>query len=408
MDINFDVIKEASKIYGKTFYILDSKQFEENYNNLLGEFRKIYKNSYIAYSYKTNYTPKLCYMIDKLGGFAEVVSDMEANIALKVGVKPSNIYFNGPYKNINFVEKLLVDGGCVNVDSLKEMNQIVEIANKHKDSILNVGIRMNFDIEDGVVSRFGFDVESQDFLDCIKLINETKNINLKGLHSHFASRDIKYWPNRIKNVCKLIDKHFPNNKFDYIDLGGGLFGNMKDSLKAQFSSYIPTYKEYAESVAIEFKNYFDKKDYKPMLFIEPGSALAGDCMKFVAEVHSIKDVRGKAIATLLGSIYNINPTLNKKNPPISVIANGNKQSFYRNLDFGGFTCIESDYLYRGFEGNLAVGDQILFENVGSYSVVLKPPFILPNFPVLDLSNGIEVIKRQENFDDLFHTYKFDF
>ena len=408
MDINFDVIREASKIYGKTFYILDSKQFEENYNNLLGEFRKIYKNSYIAYSYKTNYTPKLCYMIDKLGGFAEVVSDMEANIALKVGVKPSNIYFNGPYKNINFVEKLLVDGGCVNVDSLKEMNQIVEIANKHKDSILNVGIRMNFDIEDGVVSRFGFDVESQDFLDCIKLINETKNINLKGLHSHFASRDIKYWPNRIKNVCKLIDKHFPNNKFDYIDLGGGLFGNMKDSLKAQFSSYIPTYKEYAESVAIEFKNYFDKKDYKPMLFIEPGSALAGDCMKFVAEVHSIKDVRGKAIATLLGSIYNINPTLNKKNPPISVIANGNKQSFYSNLDFGGFTCIESDYLYRGFEGNLAVGDQILFENVGSYSVVLKPPFILPNFPVLDLSNGIEVIKRQENFDDLFHTYKFDF
>ena len=145
-----------------------------------------------------------------------------------------------------------------------------------------------------------------------------------------------------------------------------------------------------------------------MLFIEPGSALAGDCMKFVAEVHSIKDVRGKAIATLLGSIYNINPTLNKKNPPISVIANGNKQSFYSNLDFGGFTCIESDYLYRGFEGNLAVGDQILFENVGSYSVVLKPPFILPNFPVLDLSNGIEVIKRQENFDDLFHTYKFDF
>ncbi len=408
MDINFDVIREASKTYGKTFYILDSKQFEENYNNLLGEFRKIYKNSYIAYSYKTNYTPKLCYMIDKLGGFAEVVSDMEANIALKVGVKPSNIYFNGPYKNINFVEKLLVDGGYVNVDSLKEMNQIVEIANKHKDSILNVGIRMNFDIEDGVVSRFGFDVESQDFLDCIKLINETKNINLKGLHSHFASRDIKYWPNRIKNVCKLIDKHFPNNKFDYIDLGGGLFGNMKDSLKAQFSSYIPTYKEYAESVAIEFKNYFDKKDYKPMLFIEPGSALAGDCMKFVAEVHSIKDVRGKAIATLLGSIYNINPTLNKKNPPISVIANGNKQSFYSNLDFGGFTCIESDYLYRGFEGNLAVGDQILFENVGSYSVVLKPPFILPNFPVLDLSNGIEVIKRQENFDDLFHTYKFDF
>lgn len=408
MEIDVNRIKEATKIYGGTFYILDSEQFKENYKNLLGEFRKIYENSYIAYSYKTNYTPKLCYMVDKLGGFAEVVSDMEATIALKVGVAPNKIYFNGPYKNIKFVEQLLIDGGCVNIDSKEELNKILDIANRNIDKTLNVGIRMNFDIEDGVVSRFGFDINSEDFKYCIDSIRKTKNLHLKGLHSHFASRDIKFWPNRIKNICEIIDKYFPNDKFEYIDLGGGLFGNMKESLKKQFSSYIPNYKEYAESVAITFKQYFDKKDYKPMLFIEPGSALAGDCMKFVSEVFSIKNVRGKNIATLLGSIYNINPTLNKKNPPISIIANGNKQKEYTSLDFGGFTCIESDYLYRDFNGKLAVGDQVLFENVGSYSVVLKPPFILPNFPVLDLSNGIEEIKRQEVFEDLFKTYKFDF
>ena len=408
MDINYDLIKEASKEYGKTFYILDSKQFEKNYNDLLNEFKKIYDNSHIAYSYKTNYTPKLCYMVNKMGGFAEVVSDMEAEIALRVGVKPQDIYFNGPYKNIDSVEKLMLLGVCINIDSIEEAKKIIRIASRHTDSVLNVGIRMNFDIEDGVISRFGFDVNSSEFKECILMIKSTSNIKLKGLHSHFASRDIKYWPNRIKNVCKIIDEFFPTDKFEYIDLGGGLFGNMKESLKKQFNSYIPSYKEYAESVAIEFKNYFDKKDYKPMLFIEPGSALAGDCMKFVSEVQSIKCVRNKYIATLLGSIYNINPTLNKKNPPISIISNGNVQNDYSDLDFGGFTCIESDYLYRNYSGKLAVGDQVLFENVGSYSVVLKPPFILPNFPVLDLSNGIEVIKRQETFDDLFVTYKFNF
>ena len=134
-------------------------------------------------------------------------------------------------------------------------------------------------------------------------------------------------------------------------------------------------------------------------------------MLFASSVVSIKDIRGKAIATLLGSIYNINPTLNKKNPPLTVynIGDGPRHSF-NGLDMAGFTCIESDYLYRNYNGPLAVGDMVVFDNVGSYSVVLKPPFILPNFPMLELKEDgtAQVVKRQETFDDLFRTYSFDF
>jgi diaminopimelate decarboxylase len=86
---------------------------------------------------------------------------------------------------------------------------------------------------------------------------------------------------------------------------------------------------------------------------------------------------------------------------------GEHQQKYEDLDFGGFTCIESDYLYRHFTGDLAKGDMVVFGNVGSYSIVLKPPFILPNFPVIDISEGdVEIIKRGETFDDLFHTFAF--
>ena len=88
------------------------------------------------------------------------------------------------------------------------------------------------------------------------------------------------------------------------------------------------------------------------------------------------------------------------------IGNGERKD-YLDLDFGGFTCIESDYLYRHYDGSLAVGDIVEFGNVGSYSVVLKPPFILPNFPMIDISgNSVELIKRGEVFDDLFHTFEF--
>lgn len=411
MNITIDKLNEISKSYGDSFYILDTKQFEMNFLELQEAFRNIYENTHIAYSYKTNYTPRLCKILDQLGGFAEIVSDMEYDIAKKIGVEAEKIYFNGPYKNAEAVKELLLAGGTVNIDSYYDLEIVKDVAVNNPGYNLSVGIRCNFDVQDGVLSRFGFDVNSKEFEEAIHSIRRIPNLKLEGLHSHFATRSIDSWPQRAAGILKLVDKYFEEAP-RFLSLGGGLYGKMPDSLKAQFDVEIPTYEDYANAVANQFKAYFKEKARKPMLIIEPGSALVGDALKFVAKVISIKDVRGKKIATLLGSIYNINPTLNKKNPPIKVFHDENndkEQLAYIDLDFGGFTCIESDYLYRGFGGELAVGDYVVFDNVGSYSVVLKPPFILPNFPVVECNDDeIFMIKRKECFDDLFHTYNFEF
>ncbi len=398
-------MKQLAEKVGDAFYMLESKQFRQNFLELKYEFTKIYPDFNIAYSYKTNYTPKLCRIVNQLGGFAEVVSDMEMELALRVGVEPKNIIWNGPFKNAEKAEQLLIMGGTVNIDSAYEIDLIAEIAKKYPSHRLNIGVRCNFDINDGVVSRFGFDIESEDFRKAIELVREHNSLNLIGLQCHFAARRLDTWKPRADGMLAVIDRLgiVP----EHIDLGGGLFGKMADSLKVQFDSDIPTYKQYAEAVAPVFAEHFKNSESKPMLLIEPGSALVGDCMHFVSRVVNIKAVRGKAIATLLGSIYNINPTLNKKNPPIEVYSMGAEQNEYKDLDFGGFTCIESDYLYRHYNGKLAKGDIVAFGNVGSYSVVLKPPFILPNFPIIDISDGtLEIIKRGETFDDLFHTFAF--
>ena len=398
-------IKNLTQQVGDAFYMLESKQFSENFAELKAEFTRIYPNFNIAYSYKTNYTPKLCRIVNELGGFAEVVSDMEMEIALRVGVEPKNIIWNGPFKNAKKIEQLLVMGGTVNLDSAYEIDFVSQIADKYPNHTLNVGIRCNFDLNDGVVSRFGFEIESDDFKKALALVSNHKNLYLIGLQCHFATRRLDTWKTRAEGMLALIDKLgiVP----EHIDLGGGLFGKMADSLKVQFDFEIPNYRQYAEAVAPVFAEHFENSAKKPMLLIEPGSALVGDCMHFASKVVNVKDVRGKAIATLLGSVYNINPTLNKKNPPIEVFAMGEEQKEYTDLDFGGFTCIESDYLYRHYNGKLAKGDMVVFGNVGSYSVVLKPPFILPNFTIIDISEGqLEIIKRGECFDDLFHTFSF--
>ena len=403
MIVNKNVIGNLRKVYGDAFYLLDSEQFVKNFNEIKDAFAKIYPKFNVAYSYKTNYTPKFCKLIKQLGGYAEVVSEMELEIAKRVGCKSSQIIWNGPIKNVPLMEEFLLFGGTVNIDSKEELEEIKLLSLRHKENVLNVGIRCNYDVNDGVISRFGFDINGNDFQDAIDFVTTTNNVRLINFQCHFAKRQLDYWLARAKGMIDLIDRLgiIPER----IDIGGGLYGKMAPSLKAQFTTQIPTYQEYAESVAHIFADYFADKEKKPELLIEPGSAIVGDCMRFVGTVKTIKDIRGKKFATILGSQKNI--SMSGVNPPMEVISMGEPQEDYHDLDFVGYTCIEGDVIYHNYSGKLAHEDAVVISNCGSYSLVMKPPFILPNFPVLDICSGeVEVVKRGESFDDLFQTFNF--
>ena len=401
MVINSTVIEDLRKEYGEAFYLLDSEQFRTNFLELKEAFSSIYPNFNIAYSYKTNYTPKFCKIVNELGGYAEVVSEMEMELALRCRVDHSRIIWNGPIKDKERMSEYLLAGGTVNIDSISEAEYIKELATK-ADHKLNVGIRCNYDVGDGVISRFGFDVDGEDFKKVLEIVTTTPNLHFINFQCHFAKRLIEYWPARAKGMVELLDRVgvIPER----VDIGGGLFGKMADSLKAQFTSEIPDYKEYAKAAATVFAEYFKGKDMAPELIIEPGSAVVGDCMKFVGTVKTIKNVRGKYFASVLGSQKNISMT--GINPPMEVVHMSAGEE-YEGVDLVGFTCIEGDVLYKNYTGELAVGDAIVISNCGSYSLVMKPPFILPNFPVLDIcGDEVEVIKRAETFDDIFHTFNY--
>lgn len=414
MILTKEILSDLAKEYGNAFYLLDSEQFEKNFDDLCTAFKKYYSNFNIAYSYKTNYTPKLCKIIDKKGGYAEVVSDMEMEIALKSGVSPTRIIWNGPIKNYEKVFWLLLNGGTVNIDNNDELEKIASFANNNREVTFYVGLRCNYDVGDGVISRFGMDTDSDEFVDAVNCIKESTNMHLINLQCHFAKRSVEYWPARAKGMVAVVDKvanvlgYVP----DRVDLGGGIYGNMHEDLKKQFSSPIPSYDDYAEAAAKIFAAHFGENG--PELLVEPGSALAGDCMKFVGCIENIKSVRGKHFAAMLGSQKNI--SMSGVNPPMEIYKNGEQRADFTDLDIVGYTCIEGDVLFSNYSGDLAVGDFVVFSNCGSYSLVMKPPFIMPNFPVLDIYNSglsgkfdiqkVELIKRAESFEDLFATFSF--
>lgn len=402
-----DILDQLSAQYGKAFYLLNSDRFENNYIELLEVFQRYYPKCNIAYSYKTNYIPKLARIVESLGGYAEVVSDMECELALRCGVLPSHIIWNGPVKNMQKVRELLLAGGTVNIDSFQEIEEIRDIAGSIPDDTLNVGVRCNYDVGDGVISRFGIDALSDEFDAVMRLIASTENINLINFQAHFAKRSPEFWKGRTKGMLDIYDRVVKKYalKPERLDIGGGIYGRIPDDLREQLGTDPVSYDDYASIAAKMFAEHFRDAASPPYLLIEPGTAVAGDSMQFICRVETMKKVRGKTIATVFGSQKNIG--MAGLNPPMTVVSHGECQDVYEDVDIAGYTCIESDFLYKGYHGKLAVGDYVMFDNCGSYSIVMKPPFILPNFPVLDLcGEEVEVIKEGEEFDDIFHTYYF--
>ena len=413
MELSWQLLRELENLHGDAFYLLDLEIFKENYLEFLGAFRAIYPKSNIAYSYKTNYTPRLCQSVDALGGYAEVVSIMEYDLALQIGVDPSRIIFNGPYKQEADIEKALLAGSIVNLDSFSEVALVEAIARRAPDQNMTVGLRCNFDLATQDISRFGFDVEGEEFKDAFGILGRLSNCQIGGLHCHFSTsnKDLGSYALRAKKMLALVADYFGDTYPQFINLGGGYFSKMPAEFKKQFAYPIPTFQEYATAIAPQFREAFPN-DSGPELILEPGTAVTANIMEFVAKVISLKTVRSRSVALCTGSIHNIKPTLHKKNLPMQVVSSNGKSESEKSghpIDIVGYTCMEHDCLFNGYEGTLNLGDYVIFDNVGAYTTVMKPPFIRPCPAMISYDPELqkfEVIKRREEFSDVFSTYIF--
>ncbi len=409
MHLDYEQLNITSQTVGSSFYILDIEKFKNNYNELTDAFCQYYPNTQIAYSYKTNYIPSVCRTVYNKGGYAEVVSDMEYELAIRIGVDPKKIIVNGPYKPLDELEKYLINGSIVNLDSYNEVDSLWQIIEKESTKIFNVGLRCNFDIGSGETSRFGFDTENSQFYTLVNRLIDHERINFINLHCHFPNRDLKYSSVRVDGLIDIYRKIHRNGQPAMIDIGGGLGGKLCDTIRKQLSFDVANYGDYANVIAKSFQQEFKDDKIPPILVLEPGTALVADTVEFVCRVLEIKNIRGEYFAMTSGSKLNFNPMASTINLPVRIYSNENKsRKHYDSLDISGYTCMEKDYIHKNYKGKLGIDDFIVIENVGSYSVVFKPPFIRPNVPIITFEDKqIKVLKNQENFDNIFKTYKLD-
>jgi len=397
--------------YGDFFFLFDVDKLVENYTEMYSAYKSRYDKFIIGYSYKTNYLPALIKKMSTLGAYAEVVSQMEYELALKVGVEPNKIIFNGPLKSYEDIGLALEGKSIINLDSFYEIELVKKYVIQNAENNYKVGIRVNFDlIIDGENplpdiskrSRFGFCVENGDLEKAITDLNSIQNIDVVGLHGHYSTniRSLSVYEKNTQMLCDLSIKYL-SETLEYIDVGGGFYGNVPKSMNIKD---VPTFEDYAESICsivnkekVHFKN-------DPLLIIEPGLSMVADTFKFYCKVIDVKKYENESFVLVKGSVHNTKPAMHRRNLPLEHVKRGSEFYEHGKFNIVGYTCMETDYLVKDREGEIPQRDDFLiFSNVGAYTIVFAPAFIKERPPIIAKEgDSFRLVRKREKLNDFIN------
>jgi len=303
------------------------------------------------------------------------------------------------------------DGALVQFDSGEEIEVLKQYLHRNPGKKIRCAVRCNFDIGEAERSRFGFDAKSGEVKSvCDELFSIDGCIPI-GLHCHFSTRhrSLDSFKIRAKKLIDLARNIFSGHHLEYLNVGGGFFGPLPKSLSHQYSFETPSFVEYGRVIAGLMSHEFPGQ--KPQLILEPGISVLADTMKFVCRVASIKTIGSKPVITVTGSLHNIRPTNSHVEMPFRVVKMLPHKNSLKGGVIGGYTCMKADIICSSFSGEIRQGDFLVFDHVGAYNIVMKPPFIRGAPPVL-MTDGqnpekeVEVIKEKETVDMMFASYKF--
>ncbi len=403
MHLTRERLDALTERFGCPLYLFEEAAFLENARRLEQAMQSYYGKYRIAYSFKTNYTPYICRSVQEIGAYAEVVSGMEYELAKRIGFSDGEILFNGPCKG-EAGEAAFLSGSMLQVDSLDELARLCALAGEHPAQQFRIGLRVNIDVGQGFVSRFGLDEAG--LAQAFRMVSPVPNLTVIGLHCHISRcRSQAAWRARMETMLALADRFFDGPPA-YLNLGSGMFGSMEPALASQFD-HVPDYEDYALATAALMTEHYRGQE-GPWLITEPGTTLVSRYVDCISRVQAIKTVRGRHFAVLDTGIHVLGETCTLKQLPVRVVSGGRPQQRYDAIDLTGYTCLEQDVMFRAFSGQLAVGDYVIFGNVGGYSNVLKPPFIQPNCAMAAHTDRDDYVlmKRAETGEDLLRTYVF--
>ncbi|RKH07015.1 pyridoxal-dependent decarboxylase [Corallococcus praedator] len=372
----------------------------------------------VYYSYKTNPVPGVLSALHAQGVGAEVISAYELWLALKLGVAPERIVYNGPVKSDASIRESITRGiGLLAANHVEELDVFARHAQELRKRP-RVAVRVT--TAQGWTSQFGTPIAGGMALAAYRKALAAGTLDVVGLHAHRGElirteAELEGFVGAVLDFADELHRELGLD-LEVLDLGGSLctptvehIENKDWRLNLTFQRDLPapdfaaalSIERYVAKVVSQVEAHYAKRGRaRPRIFLEPGRAMTGNTQLLLGRVHALKDGGERTWAVLDMGINHAECVRNEYHQLFHV--ERPDAPAHRAYTVVGPICTPGDTLYHAVRlPELRVGDTLAIMDAGAYFVPFGTSFSFPQPAIVGVEGGkVRVLRRAEQNEDL--------
>jgi diaminopimelate decarboxylase len=404
--------------FGTPLFVVDKARLRKDYTAVLEGFRRHHPSVEVSYSYKTNPLPGVLRTLHDWGAGAEVISHFELWLALRLGVPPEQVIFNGPAKTHEALA-LAVSRGVrlINVDNLSEIDAIEKLA-AQEGRTQRIGVRVVTSV--GWSGQFGLGIRQGDAREAFERARRCPHLDPCALHLHLGTgiKNVEVYLRAVREVLEFADelRERAGVAIRFFDLGGG-FGipTVRPFSSTDFRliangfppglvdpDAAPRIEGYAGRIVELFRQHRSGTGPEaPVLIFEPGRAVTSRSQTLLLRVVAVKAASGGRFNAILDGGKNVAMPPGFEYHEVFP-ASRMREARHATYDLYGPLCHPGDVVRASLRmPKLAPGDVIAVMDAGAYFVPNQMNFSNPRCGAVMVDRGTaEWIRRHESFEDV--------
>lgn len=403
--------------WGSPLHVVLARRLRENASEFLAVNEEGRTRAEIYYSYKSNPVPGVLQLLHHLGIGAEVISEYELWLALRLGVPADRIVFNGPAKSSAAIRDAVAqDLLLLNINHREEIDVVATVA-RALGKRPRIGIRVA--ASSGWSGQFGLPIGEA--FAAIKQVHESGVLQLTAIHCHVGGmvRSSQQVLGYVAEMLALADRvrNELGVELAILDFGGSLatptvagISEFDRRLSIAFQAPVPapvpnatiSIREYVRCVVEKVEAHYAATARPcPRIFFEPGRAMTGNAQILIASVLSLNASDPRPGWAILDAGINLAEPARSEFHHILPASRMHHERVLR-YRLAGPICSPGDVLsWSALLPELAVGDALAIMDAGAYFVPFATSFSFPR-PAIVMVDGpdVHLLRRAEAFEDI--------
>ena len=400
-----DTVSLAAR-FGTPLYVTDEDRICARYREVRDALSSRYGKVRVLYAAKANGNPAILRALATEGAGADVFSAGELLLALRAGMDPDRLLFNGSSKSEPDLALAVEKRVRVSVDSLDELHALDRAAGEAGE-VAEISFRVNPALEvptnpkiaTGLrTSKFG--IPAGDILAAYQAALGCSYVRPVGIHCHIGSQILEVDPfARAAAVMTGLAAGVTELgvRLRFIDLGGGLGIPYRHG-----ADPAPSFSDYAAAVVPVFAAGVKEAGISPELWVEPGRYLVADSTILLARVNSVKEAHRRFVNVDAGFNLLVRPVMYGSFHTV-VVANKAGDLPAHRYTIAGPICETGDILAEDRDlPAIAAGDLVAVLDAGAYGFSMASQYNgRPRCPEVLIRGGdAALMRRGETLEDL--------